>query len=942
MEAVLTRLKELTADQLREEFARADLNCGPITATTRAIFERKLARALAGPERSTTDSDDARGADGLASVGDHAIPPPCAKSADAVSRSSNEELDFGYGVGLNPPEEDEISAGACNSSTCQSAMETTSKDEQVSPAFYYGVCPLWEDILSRNERSLVYTDKKDALQAVKVMKGARFKAFSNREDAEKFAKGMCDYFPSTSKSTTCVSPVKPGQVFNKDNMEVDTINRERANSFKSPRTQDLTTKLRKPAEKGDEAAFSELVWSNPRYLIGSGDNPTIVQEGCRYNAMHVAAKENQAGIAQLLLDTLENPEFMRLMYPDDDETMLQKRIRYIVDLYLNTPDKAGFETPLHFACKFGCPEVVNVLCSHPDTDKNRKNKDDLKPCDIICSRKSQTPEVRQKISDYLEDRCYVPLLRAADNTSQPIIGSLWSPESSESLSLIQRHTKSPRDPLMTVTAFAGPLSPSKADDFRRSWKTPPRNRGPHFHNILKSDPDRGAERVGRDLAHEMGHPWAEYWDFLDSFVDLSSTEGLHKMEEYLSKRDFCPRTREEAENENSNRFRTPSPGKPKKFCNSISVGAFLDEGEDISLEEIKNRQNAALTSITSSAASNDSLLGAAGGHDFRIMPMALQYRGADLIETAAERDPLCCCDHGLLSPGVVCQNEVCASSRERTFNGEEMFPQSSQSSCGLLSPVSNLMMEFERMSLQEPSDHTDAAFSADLSCGLKGLSLGHGSPSREVLEGGGGAEERHSSSSSSEEFFQAEDGSSDTMSRTRGATSGVRNVCARSKSWDHGGRDLSSSGSSTSSYKSLDNSHEFLPRTPPHVRKGLFIMGASPSKLDRQVLSAMEGVEVESQTYPSIHKWMSTIKSFSASDMQSWPSPAVGRPGLAMQHQTPGSSSAAASGPPMSPSARFGPACHSASPDFSPSRFSPANASYLQRILLKHLNEPSI
>lgn len=56
--------------------------------------------------------------------------------------------------------------------------------------------------------------------------------------------------------------------------------------------------------------------------------------------MHVAAKENQAGIAQLLLDTLENPDFMRLMYPDDQEHMLQKRIHYIVDLYLNTPDKA--------------------------------------------------------------------------------------------------------------------------------------------------------------------------------------------------------------------------------------------------------------------------------------------------------------------------------------------------------------------------------------------------------------------------------------------------------------------------------------------------------------------------------------------------------------------------------------------------------------------------
>lgn len=60
-------------------------------------------------------------------------------------------------------------------------------------------------------------------------------------------------------------------------MEVDTINRERANSFKSPRTQDLTAKLRKAVEKGDRETFGELVWNNPRYLIGSGDNPTIVQ-----------------------------------------------------------------------------------------------------------------------------------------------------------------------------------------------------------------------------------------------------------------------------------------------------------------------------------------------------------------------------------------------------------------------------------------------------------------------------------------------------------------------------------------------------------------------------------------------------------------------------------------------------------------------------------------
>lgn len=58
---------------------------------------------------------------------------------------------------------------------------------------------------------------------------------------------------------------------------METANKERANSYKSPRTQDLTAKLRKAVEKGDISTFSELIWSNPRYLIGSGDNPTVVQ-----------------------------------------------------------------------------------------------------------------------------------------------------------------------------------------------------------------------------------------------------------------------------------------------------------------------------------------------------------------------------------------------------------------------------------------------------------------------------------------------------------------------------------------------------------------------------------------------------------------------------------------------------------------------------------------
>ncbi|XP_060763724.1 ankyrin repeat and LEM domain-containing protein 2 [Neoarius graeffei] len=836
MEAALTRLKSLSADELREEILKANLKCGPITATTRAVFERKLARALV--ENAGLSSESSGG------------------SSETLSATSAEEGDVGYHLGLNPPEEEPLCEKTVSPS--QHDARTPNKMAETTPTFYYGVCPLWDDVLARNERVHVYTDKKEALQAMKMMKGARFKPFSTREDAEKFAKGLCDYFPSPSKCTPCVSPVKTSLVFGKDGSslaETEGINREKANSFKSPRPQDLTARLRVCVERGDEVAFTELVWSNPRYLIGSGDNPTVLQEGCRYNVMHVAAKENQAGVAQLLLDTLENPDFMRLMYPDDTESMLHQRIHYIVDLYLNTPDKACFETPLHFACKFGCAAVVNVLCSHPDIDKHRKNKYDQEPCEIICERmkeKNKIPEIKQKIMEYLEDRCYVPLLRAADNSTQPVIGAPWSPEPMEKRS--PRLPRSPRDPVMTVRAFAGPLSPSKADEFRRVWKTPPRERAEHFHHILKSDPERGAERVGRDLARELGHPWAEHWDFLDSFVDLSSVEGLQRLEEFLSKKDFTERARDQAgELNNSNKFRTPSPGK-QKFSNSVSVGAFLDDA-DISLEEIKNRQNAALTSISSSSSTSCCSKDDLGGRGFHILPVS---QDSALIE-----------------------------------------PRNPASSCPP-SPISNLMVEFERMTLR---DHPDRAEQ-------EGAEL---------------------SSMSSDEYFLAQESleGEEQRARTRMGSNGERLICSRSRSWDHGS---SASSSTSGSYRSLDRSNDLILTTPPRVRKGLFIEGDAPSRLDREVFAAVGGAEIDPLKYPSIHKWKSTIESYTSAEMQSWQTPAVLKSQSRLQCLTPGS-----------PVSRYSPARHTHSPDYtSPGRYSPAHASYIQRIRLKHFGDSPI
>ncbi|KAM4634328.1 ankyrin repeat and LEM domain-containing protein 2-like [Polymixia lowei] len=564
MEKVLGRLQTLTPDQLREAVLGAGLNCGPVTATTRAIFERKLARALMEKE-----GDDA--ADKSKSFAN--------AQSEAPPGDGGEGRDCGQSLKLDLSAED--TEGDKDTSPCGETEQSPSQ----SPLVYYGICPQREASSEIDEKVHVYVDRKKALKAFGRMNGARLKDFSTRVEAETFSKGMNELI-----ITPISSPNGPQSTLESDDyIGVSPSNPEKANEFPCPRTQDLTAKLRRAVEKGDQAAFSKLVWDNPRYLVGCGDNPTIVHQGCHYNVLHVAAKENQPGIVQLVLEILENPEFMRLMYPDDQEAMLQRRIRYIIDLYLNTPDKTSNDTPLHFACKFGCPEVVNILCSHPTTDKHRKNKYNQKPSDMICERQNKTTGIRIKIKEYMEDRCYVPLFRDTDNSFQPVIGLPWSPSPLDFQPLGLGLEGNPIDPVLTVRAYVGPLSPSKAKEFYKLWRNPPRGQAKNFHNILKSDPGRGGECVGREIAHNMGHPWAEYWDFLDSFVDLSTEEGLNRLEVYLKKdNSVITQVNREADPPTSQRYLSSPTEKGKSpVCNLLPKfeEASLLEGVDPSGEQ---------------------------------------------------------------------------------------------------------------------------------------------------------------------------------------------------------------------------------------------------------------------------------------------------------------------------------------------------------------------
>lgn len=888
MEKILNNLKLLDPDELREEILKSGLKCGPITSTTRFLFEKKLARTLL--ERQGIDVETLSSNDGIAKS-DNQQNASCGLLAKYP-----EDRDFGYNVGLNPPIEETLSRRDFAASGSLEAAHFTHTQSNDPPVFY-AVCPVYDDTSARTEKIHIYTDKKEALQIVKMLKGSRFKAFQSVEDAEKFARGICDYYPSPSKSSMSLSPVKLASGLLKDGLsapDVESLNKEKANSFKSPRTQDLTAKLRKAVEKGDLATFSDLTWSNPRYLIGSGDNPTVVQEGCRYNVMHVAAKENQAGISQILLDTLENPEFMRLMYPDDDEMMLQKRIKYIVDLYLNTPDKMGFDTPLHFACKFGNADVVNVLCSHPDIIKNPRNKYDQTPDQVICERSKNKPAVlKEKIREYLKGHFYVPLLRAEDNSSFPVIGVPWSPEQPDIFSQ-PRFCGSPKDPLLAVKAFAGPMSPSKAEDFRRIWKTPPRDRAGLIHHVRKTDPERGEERVGRELAHELDVPWVEHWDFLGCFVDLSSQDGLGKLEEYLSKREASERMQLEHEHDICNKYKTPSPaGKGKKICNSVSVGAFLDDEDEMSLEEIKNRQNAALKN--------------------------------NLPLTSAETITIqeCIMDTSPLQSS--CRNDGSKRGSCSPLNNKIILPgERRHQPClegALLSPVSNLMAEFEKLSFGElkeasngespPNDCSMSQRLSEMTVSDDDVNLDSSSPTR----------------TKSSEFIQIDKPlpSSSLLDQSLSPGTNIK-------------------PSSSNSY-SGSPSQQLVMKTPTKHQSNrfLFLLGKAPTKLDNDVLSAVENVEIDAQKFPSISKWMKSVLYYSNTERLSWPSPAVtagkNRSNI-FGCNSPGGNGF--SSPGRSSPVLGSPGKYMNTSDYcSPGRYSPAYASHLQVLRLRNFSDHS-
>nr|CAD7411914.1 unnamed protein product [Timema cristinae] len=420
--------------------------------------------------------------------------------------------------------------GTSNMGNLTAAFSSNVNLEETSNVTYYGIyIPTDVPVIENNECLHVYTDKLEVLKIMKLYKKSRFKPFKSKKEAEYFTLHGSDV-QMPPLSTIVDSPT------------VVTLSGEKPSLFKGPKPQEMV-RFRKSIECGDEQTVRSAVWENPRYFVSSGDTPAILQEGSRYNALHIAAKARNAKMCVAILSIVGDPKFVAHLYGEDDPNNCRDRAEILLDLYLNTPDKGLNETPLHFAVKFGAVDVVEALVSYPQCDKELRNKYGQIPKDMVCSRVDKAnSSVKHEIYSLLGDRFYVPVLRSEDNSIQPTVGDVFSPKCPPAIN------SNPLLPHMEIKAYAGPMDREQAVVFRKKLKTPPRSLrnngtpGSPMHQFTNSpsssafrlqDAEKGLERVGRSLAQEFKVQWKEFWPFLNTFVDLSSQDGLQRLEEYL-------------------------------------------------------------------------------------------------------------------------------------------------------------------------------------------------------------------------------------------------------------------------------------------------------------------------------------------------------------------------------------------------------------------------
>jgi hypothetical protein len=267
--------------------------------TTRKFFEAKLARAMGLNEQVD-------------------------KPVEAEKQEVNNSSDHGT---INITGLIEKGISVCNAIGTKEDKDDKQDTVNKQVCTFYGVC-LDNESESENVGAKcisVFTDITETLHCVNKNKGARFRPFSTRNEAEAFASGK---LPTPSRQLS--QELSPGPV-------------EPTSEYRTPKRGEITN-YRKLIEKGEVDSVAKIIYGNPKFLISSGDTPFIIQEGCHYNSMHVASRAGHRDICKLIIETLNDDEFWKLIYPVKENSvnnvqLNNRRKAFLLDLYLNTPDK---------------------------------------------------------------------------------------------------------------------------------------------------------------------------------------------------------------------------------------------------------------------------------------------------------------------------------------------------------------------------------------------------------------------------------------------------------------------------------------------------------------------------------------------------------------------------------------------------------------------------
>ncbi|MES1901997.1 MAG: Ankyrin repeat and LEM domain containing 2 [Paramarteilia canceri] len=288
---------------------------------------------------------------------------------------------------------------------------------------------------------------------------------------------------------------------------------------------DRLKKFRTTLESGNSLTARALILDCPRLLINlESDSPTILHDGFRLNALHIATRAKQLGVCSMILEMVENIDFLARATQVSDKDFLKHYKDRMLSLFLNIGEGGFNETPLHIASKNGLIDLVQLFGSYPQLDRERRNKQGQTSWDIACSMiNDHSPELLEEVREALCGTFVVSLVNG-ELCDKPEI--IISPMKDKSVCEKGQ-----------LRAKLGPMSPQQARDMKNLWQL---CRSSHkdykLDELLPAksiDTNKGYEQVGRYLASKNKLCWIEYWDFLDDFINFESDQGLSKLESYF-------------------------------------------------------------------------------------------------------------------------------------------------------------------------------------------------------------------------------------------------------------------------------------------------------------------------------------------------------------------------------------------------------------------------